>query len=87
VPEELGVAGEGNTVLTEHTRPSLTSIQVHPARLGAAAVEIMLSLLDGERADNRMIPADLVPRRSTRRDARPTAGRAAGSERPSAGRG
>jgi len=87
VPEELGVAGEGDTVLAEHSRPPLTSIRIHTDELGAAAVESLLRLLDGEPAENRLIPADVVPRRSTRRDARPTAGRATGSERPSAGRG
>lgn len=87
VPEDLGVAGEGDTVLAVHSRPPLTSIRVHPGELGAAAVESLLRLLEGERADNRMIPADVVARRSTRRDARATPGRAARSRRPSADRG
>jgi DNA-binding LacI/PurR family transcriptional regulator len=88
VPEELGVAGEGDTVLAEHSRPPLTSIRVHPAKLGAAAVEIMLGLLEGVRGDNQMIPAEVVPRRSTRRNAAPpTPGRAARTARPSSGRG
>ena len=87
VPEELGVAGEGDTVLAEHSRPPLTSIRVHPGELGAAAVQALLRLLDGERVDNRVIPADVVPRRSTRRNGRATPARAARSERPSAGRG
>jgi DNA-binding LacI/PurR family transcriptional regulator len=87
VPEELGVAGEGDTVLAVHSRPPLTSIRVHPDELGAAAVEIMLGLLDGERSDNRMIPAEVVARRSTRRNVRPTPARAARTARPSAGRG
>ena len=67
VPAELGVAGEGDTVLAEHSRPPLTSIRIHPAELGAAAVESLLRLVDGERPDNRVIPAEVVPRRSTQR--------------------
>jgi DNA-binding LacI/PurR family transcriptional regulator len=88
VPEELGVAGEGDTVLAEHSRPPLTSIRVHPPKLGAAAVETLLSLLEGARSDNRVIPAEVVARRSTRRGGdRSTPGRSARSGRPSSGRG
>lgn len=67
IPAELGVAGEGDTVLAEHSRPPLTSIRIHPGELGAAAVESLLHLLDGDRPDDRVIPAEVVPRRSTRR--------------------
>lgn len=86
VPEDIGVAGEGDTVLAEHSRPPLTSIRVHTNELGAGAIEIMLRLLDGERPENRVVPADLVPRRSTRRDVRPSLGRAARSKSPSGDR-
>jgi LacI family transcriptional regulator len=67
VPEELGVASQGDTALAEHARPPLTSVRFHPRELGAAAVRTLLRLLDGERPENGMIPAELVPRRSTQR--------------------
>lgn len=71
VPEELGVAGGGDTALAQHARPPLTSIRFHPSELGAAAVVSLLRLVEGEGVDNRLFPAELVPRRSTRRDERP----------------
>ena len=81
VPEELGVAGEGDTVLAEHARPPLTSIRVHPGELGATAVESLLRLVEGEQVDDRLIPAEVVPRQSTRRTDRPPPEGAAGNGR------
>lgn len=68
VPEELGVAGEGDTVLARHSHPPLTSVRVRPRRLGEAAVGTLLAALDGVGTpDNQVLPAELVVRRSTRR--------------------
>src|SRR5918996_5673603 len=78
VPQELGVAGEGDTVLAEHARPPLTSIRVHPGELGATAVESLLRLVEGEQVDDRLPPAEVAPRKSTRRTDRPPSGDAAG---------
>jgi DNA-binding LacI/PurR family transcriptional regulator len=87
VPQELGVVGEGDTVLARHSHPPLTSVGVYPARLGAAAVKSLLDLLEGGHGDKRIIPAVLVARRSTRRQpGRVSPGQAARSARPSSGR-
>jgi DNA-binding LacI/PurR family transcriptional regulator len=69
VPEELGVVGAGNTVLSYNVVPSLTSVGVQPRLLGEGAVEVVLALLDGAREDatNRLIAAGLVVRDSSRR--------------------
>jgi DNA-binding LacI/PurR family transcriptional regulator len=68
VPTELGVVGEGDTVLASNAVPSLTSISVQPRRLGQAAVELLLGLLDGtETAEEQLIPAELIARDSTLR--------------------
>lgn len=69
VPEELGVVGEGDTILAGTAVPPLTSTRVQPRLLGEAAVELILALLDGnaENVENRLIPAKLIPRDSTLR--------------------
>lgn len=41
VPADLGVAGEGDTVLARSSTPPLTSIDVQPAALGATAIELV----------------------------------------------
>lgn len=69
VPDELGVAGEGDTVLASNAIPPLTSIRVQPRRLGETAVELLLNILDDkETTENQLIPAELVARDSTGRD-------------------
>ena len=96
VPAELGVAGEGDTVLARHSHPTLTSVRVRPRRLGEAAMQSLMGLLNGaERVENLLLPAELVIRRSTSRRAtasRPGAsggtvspGRTARTARPSSG--
>jgi DNA-binding LacI/PurR family transcriptional regulator len=68
VPEELGVSGEGDTVLARHSHPALTSVRVGARRLGQHAVEVLLQLLNGKQdVDNRLLPAELVIRESTLR--------------------
>lgn len=69
VPQDLGIIGAGDTVLAHNVAPSLTSIRVQPRLLGEGAVELMFALLNGdkEKMKNRLIPAKLVARGSTRR--------------------
>jgi LacI family transcriptional regulator/LacI family repressor for deo operon, udp, cdd, tsx, nupC, and nupG len=69
VPRDLGVAGEGDTVLARHSHPPLTSIRVRPRVLGEAAVQSLLTIVERSIApENRVLPAELVPRASTRRN-------------------
>lgn len=68
VPRDLGVAGEGDTVLARHSHPPLTSIRVRPRVLGEAAVQSLLTVVERSTIpENRVLPAELVPRASTRR--------------------
>jgi DNA-binding LacI/PurR family transcriptional regulator len=68
VPRDLGVSGEGDTVLSRHSRPTLTSIRVQPRVLGEVAVRSLLSLVERSVLPaNRLLPAELVRRASTRR--------------------
>jgi len=70
VPDDVGVIGEGNTLLAQNARPALTSIDPHPDRLGRAAIELIGQILDGDGLKRDpttvVVPASLVPRRSTR---------------------
>src|SRR5215216_1243927 len=46
VPEELGIAGAGDTI-AEHTHPPLTSVRVSARELGETAVNWLLALIEG----------------------------------------
>jgi len=66
IPADIGVAGQGDTVIARSSRPALTSIRIQPRKLGAAAVEMLLELIAGGTADDVMIPVDLAVRDSTK---------------------
>jgi DNA-binding LacI/PurR family transcriptional regulator len=65
IPADIGVAGQGDTVIARSSRPALTSIRIQPRKLGAAAVEMLLELIAGGTASDIMIPVDLAVRGST----------------------
>jgi DNA-binding LacI/PurR family transcriptional regulator len=68
VPRDLGVAGVDDTMLARRSHPRLTSIRLWPHRLGAAAVESLIAIVERSVVpENRRLPAELVPRASTRR--------------------
>lgn len=70
VPEDLAIAGQGDTVISRNTRPTLTSIRIRPRDLGAAAVDMLLEMVSGRAVSNAKIPVDLAIRESTRGRAR-----------------
>jgi DNA-binding LacI/PurR family transcriptional regulator len=65
VPADVSLVGFGNVQLAEHCRVPLTTMRQAKFRLGVAAVEMMMKLLRGERADSRRIPAELIVRQTT----------------------
>jgi DNA-binding LacI/PurR family transcriptional regulator len=65
IPEEVSVVGFGNSVLGEHFRVPLTSVDQPKHRLGTAAVEMMLQLLRGQRPEVKRLPAPLIIRASS----------------------
>jgi DNA-binding LacI/PurR family transcriptional regulator len=68
VPQDLGIAGVDDTVLARHSNPRLTSIRLRPHVVGDAAMDSLLAIVErGEVPENRLLPAELVPRASTRR--------------------
>jgi DNA-binding LacI/PurR family transcriptional regulator len=71
VPADLGIAGQGDTVISRNSQPGLTSIQIRPRDLGAAAVRMTLDQVAGQPVANVTIPVELAIRESTQRWLRP----------------
>jgi len=65
IPEDVSIAGFGNILVAEHFRVPLTTISQPKHRLGSAAVDIMMSLIRGEKVQSQRLPAELVERKST----------------------
>ncbi len=65
IPEDVSIAGFGNTMLSEHFRVPLTTVNQPKHRLGLAAMDSMLQLLGGQRPPPKRLPAPLLVRGST----------------------
>lgn len=65
IPEDISIAGFGNTLLAEHFRVPLTTVRQPKYRLGEAAVDIMQKLLRGGPAESKRISAELIARASS----------------------
>ncbi len=65
IPGDISIVGFGNILVAEHFQVPLTTISQPKHRLGSAAVDIMLSLLRGEKVQSKRLPAELVERKST----------------------
>ncbi|MEO6034835.1 MAG: LacI family DNA-binding transcriptional regulator [Verrucomicrobiota bacterium] len=65
IPQDLSVVGFGNIIASEYFRVPLTTLRHPKYRLGEAAVDCMLQLLDGKKPEPRRLPAGLVIREST----------------------
>jgi LacI family transcriptional regulator len=65
IPQDLSVAGFGNVLSAEYFRVPLTTVRQPKYRRGLAAMESMKSLLAGESASPKRLPAELAIRKST----------------------
>jgi DNA-binding LacI/PurR family transcriptional regulator len=65
IPEDVSITGFGNSMLSEHFRIPLTTIDQPKHRLGAAAMDVMLQLLRGSRPESKRLAAQLVVRASS----------------------
>ena len=65
IPQELSIAGFGDTMLSEHFRVPLTTVSQPKHRLGMAAMDSMVQLLRGQRPEPKRLPAQLVIRASS----------------------
>ncbi|HWH72164.1 MAG TPA: LacI family DNA-binding transcriptional regulator [Candidatus Sulfotelmatobacter sp.] len=65
IPQDISVAGFGNTLLGEYFRVPLTTVNQPKHRLGSAAMDAMVQLLHGQRPEPKRLSADLLSRAST----------------------
>jgi DNA-binding LacI/PurR family transcriptional regulator len=65
IPADMSVVGFGNSIVSEHFRVPLTTIDQPKHRLGAAAMDSMLQLLRGHRPEPKRLAAQLVVRASS----------------------
>ncbi len=65
IPEDISIVGFGNFLTAEYFRVPLTTIRQPKFRLGVAAVEMMMSLIRGERVQPKRLSAELIEREST----------------------
>ena len=69
VPHDLMVSGTADTAASKWARPGLTTVELYPGQIGAAAIEILTALIEGREppAAQVVIPSRIVARGSTRR--------------------
>lgn len=65
IPEDISIAGFGNTLTSEHFRIPLTTVRQPKARMGRAAVELMKQYLHGHQPVPARLGAAIVIRQST----------------------
>lgn len=65
IPRDVSIAGFGNVLVSEHFRVPLTTVRQPKLRLGVAAIDTMFKLIDGQRADPKRLPGEIVVRAST----------------------
>jgi len=65
IPQDMSITGFGNTMLSEYFRVPITTMSQPKHRLGVAAMDAMVQLLKGQRAESRRLPAELIVRAST----------------------
>lgn len=65
IPQELSLGGFGNILTAESFRVPLTTVGRPKFRLGMAAMDLMLQLLEGKPPEHRRLPAEIIVRAST----------------------
>ncbi len=64
VPDEISVLGVNNLEICEQLYPQLTTIAMPIIGQGEAAAELLLELINGRKAGDRVLPAQLIERES-----------------------
>jgi DNA-binding LacI/PurR family transcriptional regulator len=65
IPQTLSVTGFGNGLTSEYFRVPLTTVRQPKFRLGTAAMDAMLKMLQGGKAESKRLRAEIVVRAST----------------------
>ncbi len=67
VPGALSIIGFDDIDMAPYTMPQLTTIRQPRFELGRMAMHMMLALLNGQKPENQIVPAELVVRQTTAR--------------------
>jgi DNA-binding LacI/PurR family transcriptional regulator len=69
VPEQLAIVATTDSAVVRTARPSLTALELHPGKLGAHAIQLLVALIEGEPVAERrtVFGVGLIPRASTDR--------------------
>ena len=67
IPQDISIVAIGGSDVLDGIDPSITAINMSPARVGEKAAEILIKNIEGELIKNRrvVIPSDLIIREST----------------------
>lgn len=66
VPEQISITGFDNNILSEQSRPRLTTVSQNILEKGQTAVEMLLKIIRAEKieANNIALPVEIVKRQS-----------------------
>jgi len=66
VPEDISVMGFDNILMSLYTDPLLTTVKQPKKQMGAAAVSLLLDIIEGKRVKNKNItlPTEIIERKS-----------------------
>lgn len=67
-PEDISIVGFDNNILSEQSRPKLTTVNQNVSKKAATAVKLLLDIIKGKDIDMKviMLPTEIVVKRSVR---------------------
>ena len=67
IPKDISVLGWDNSELARFTDPQLTSVEQPAKQLGREAIDMIYSLMNGKKVEDKIYEVNIVPRESTTR--------------------
>ena len=64
-PDDVSVAGGDNIAISRYVSPALTTFDNKQHDLGASAVETVIKMIKGKKAENVILSTDIIVREST----------------------
>jgi DNA-binding LacI/PurR family transcriptional regulator len=65
IPDDVSVVGFDDLPFANVFEPPLSTVRIDPEAAGQAAFEVLLALMNGDEAESRVLPVELVVRGST----------------------
>lgn len=67
-PEDISIVGFDNNILSEQSRPKLTTVNQNVSKKATTAVKLLLDIIKGKDIDMKviMLPTEIVVKRSVR---------------------